>query len=255
MPRLDITRLRKNRSIFLKVGFILSLAFVTYAFNIEVYPNNFKMAIVDLGNDPDVIQIPNTVQKKKQILPPPPQDQIIEPEPIDDTPEFVDELIPEDIPVEKVENPEPVDLDLLPPPAPKFGLPASDKEDVTDIEFTEKLWTVVEEMPRFPGCEALDGSSKEKKACAEKKMMEFIYSKVKFPAVARDIGEEGVVVISFTVNKKGDPTDFEIVREPGNLLGKEALRVLKQMPQWTPGKQRGRTVAVRYNMPIRFHLE
>ena len=255
MPRLDITRLRKNRSIFLKVGFILSLAFVTYAFNLEVHPGESKFLLVEDGEEPYDYQIPNTIQKKKLILPPPPKEQIIEPEPIEETPEFVEELIPDDIPVDAVQYPEPVDLRNILPPAQKFDLPESDKEDVPDIKITKKIWDYVEQMPRFPGCEELEGSLLEKKTCAEKKMMEFIYGQVKYPTVAREIGEEGTVVISFVINKNGKPTDFEIVREPGNLLGREAIRVVKQMPNWTPGKQRGRNVAVRYKMPLRFHLE
>ncbi len=254
MPRLDITRLRKNRPIFLKVGFLLSLAFVTYAFSLEVHPYNQKVDLVELKPDIDIIQIPITVQKKKPILPPPPREQIIELEPIEEAPEFVDELISEDIAVEVVENPEPIDLSLIPKPDPIFKLPAADKENVTEIEFTKKVWEYVEEMPRFPGCEKIEGTSKEKKACAEKKLMEFIYGKVKFPTLAQEIGEEGIVVISFVINKKGVPSDFNVIREPGNLLGREAIRVLKQMPEWSPGKQRGRNVAVRYKIPVKFQL-
>jgi len=254
MPRLDITRLRKNRPIFLKLGFLFSLAFVTYAFSLEVSPYDHKSPIGELEPETIEVQIPITQQKKKQILPPPPKEQIIEPEIIEETPVFVDELIPEDIPVEIVDNPEPVDLDLLPAPAPKLKPPVAEKEIVSDIEII-KTWDWVEEMPRFPGCEDISGSSIEKKRCAEIKMMEFIYGKVKFPQLARDIGEEGTVLISFVIDKKGLPIDFEIIREPGNLLGKEALRVLRQMPKWTPGKQRGRTVNVRYKMPLKFHLE
>ncbi len=114
-------------------------------------------------------------------------------------------------------------------------------------------------MPRFPGCEAMDGDHKVKKACADQAMLKYIYDHINYPAQAREIGIEGIAVISFVVDRAGKIQDIKVLRDPGGGLGKEAIRIVKMMNQlpeaWTPGKQRGRTVKVRYNLPIRFKLK
>lgn len=113
-------------------------------------------------------------------------------------------------------------------------------------------------MPRFPGCE--DEATKEaKKACADKKMLEYIYKNIKYPAIARENGVEGMVVVQFVVEKDGTVTDAKVVRDIGAQCGQEALRVVNLMNdqgiRWTPGKQRGRPVRVQFNLPVRFKLE
>ena len=113
-------------------------------------------------------------------------------------------------------------------------------------------------MPRFPGCENLP-TTDEKKACADKKMLEFIYKNIKYPAIARENGIEGMVVVTFVVEKDGKVTDARVVRDIGGQCGQEALRVVSLMNdegiRWTPGKQRGRPVRVQFNLPVRFKLE
>lgn len=121
------------------------------------------------------------------------------------------------------------------------------------------VYTVVEEMPRFAGCEGLEGTNKEKQACAEKKMLEFIYSNIEYPNLARENGREGTVVIRFVIDEKGNVIKPQILREIGDGCGKEGLRVVKKMnslsEKWTPGKQRGKAVKVQFNLPIRFKLD
>jgi protein TonB len=112
-------------------------------------------------------------------------------------------------------------------------------------------------MPRFPGCEDLP-TKEEKKQCADKKMLEFIYKNIKYPAIARENGVEGTVVIQFVVEKNGEITDAAIVRDIGAQCGQEALRVVSLMNQqnikWTPGMQRGRPVRVQFNLPVKFRF-
>ena len=116
-----------------------------------------------------------------------------------------------------------------PPPPP----PPADKVD--------EIFKVVEDMPRFPGCE--DKSNKDdRKKCAEQKMLEYIYKNIKYPAIARENGVEGTVVIQFVVEKDGSITDAKVARDIGAQCGQEALRVVNDMPTWVPGKQRGRAV-------------
>ena len=92
-----------------------------------------------------------------------------------------------------------------------------------------------------------------------KNLLEFIYKNIKYPAIARENGVEGTVVVTFVVEKSGKVTDARVVRDIGAKCGDEALRVVNMMNQqgivWTPGKQRGRPVRVQFNLPVRFKLE
>ena len=112
---------------------------------------------------------------------------------------------------------------------------------------------VVEEMPRFPGCES-EYDKKARKKCAEQKMLAFIYDNIQYPPIARENGVEGTVVISFVVETSGRLSDIKVVRDIGAECGTEALRVVKKMPKWVPGKQKGKKVRVLYNLPVKYKL-
>ncbi|MEM7102314.1 MAG: energy transducer TonB [Bacteroidota bacterium] len=118
-----------------------------------------------------------------------------------------------------------------------------------------EIFNLVEQMPRFAGCEHLPISNEEKKACAEKRMLEFIYSNIKYPERARENGTQGMVVVSFVVRKTGEITDIEIAHDIGNGCGTEVVRIVKSMPDWIPGFQNGRPVNVLFKLPVRFTLE
>jgi len=118
-----------------------------------------------------------------------------------------------------------------------------------------EVFKVVEEMPRFPGCEDLGGDVAEKKRCADKKMLEFVYRNIKYPDQAQKQGIQGTAVVRFVVNKDGSISQPEIVRSLGGGADQEVLRVLNAMPKWVPGKQRGETVRVQFMLPVRFMLD
>jgi len=122
-----------------------------------------------------------------------------------------------------------------------------------------ELFRVVEQMPRFPGCEDSDGSDKEKEQCAKEKMLQYIYKHLKYPAIASENGVQGMAVLQFVVQKDGSVGDINIVRDPGAGCGKAAEKVVEGMnslPQkWTPGKQRGRPVKVLYTLPVKFRIK
>jgi len=124
---------------------------------------------------------------------------------------------------------------------------------------TEDIFKVVEQMPRFPGCEDMGGTDKEKEDCAKKKLLEFIYGNLKYPAIARENGVEGNVVLQFVVDRDGSVKDIKIVRDIGAGCGTAAKAAVNSMntmgKKWTPGKQLGRPVKVVYTLPIRFKLE
>ena len=120
----------------------------------------------------------------------------------------------------------------------------------------EEIFVVVEEMPRFPGCEDLSG--KERTDCANKKMLEFIYGNIQYPAVAKDNGVEGTVVVRFVINEHGKVSQANVVKDIGAQCGAEALRIVNLMNEqnivWSPGKQRGNPVKVWFTLPVKFKL-
>jgi protein TonB len=117
---------------------------------------------------------------------------------------------------------------------------------------------VVEQMPRFPGCEDKP-TEEEKKKCSDIAMLTFIQKNLKYPAIARENGVEGTAVVQFVVDKDGSIADVRVVREPGAGCGQAAETVIKSMnnmgSKWVPGKQRGRPVRVLYTLPVKFKLE
>jgi protein TonB len=91
----------------------------------------------------------------------------------------------------------------------------------------------VEEMPEFPG--------------GVQALYEFINSKIRYPAIARENGIEGTVYVQFVVGADGTVSQVEVLRGPGGGLNEEAMRVVGLLPKWKPGKQRGKAVPVYYN--------
>jgi TonB family protein len=119
----------------------------------------------------------------------------------------------------------------------------------------DEVFKVVDEMPRFAGTvtEGLTTET-EKQQASNKLMLEYIYTNVEYPKNARKEGVEGMTVVRFVVGKSGELRDFEVLREVHPDLGAEALRVAKTMPDWIPGRQRGKAVSVQFNLPIKFKL-
>jgi len=115
----------------------------------------------------------------------------------------------------------------------------------------EEIIDPIREIPRFPGCEDLDISIQEKKKCAEEKLLEFVYGNFKYPP---EVCAEGMIVIGFIIDKKGNVIEPKILRDISGGFGKEGLRVVASMPQWIPGKEFGKTVRIHYNLPIRIGL-
>lgn len=105
---------------------------------------------------------------------------------------------------------------------------------------TEKVYTAVEQMPTFPGGDAA--------------MYSYIAENLKYPTVAQEQSIQGTVVVKFVVGKDGQVRDAKIIRGKSPELDAEALRVVKGMPRFTPGKQDGKPVSVYFALPIKFSL-
>ncbi len=113
--------------------------------------------------------------------------------------------------------------------------------EANEAKVDNEVYEIVEEMPEFPG--------------GMGKMMAFLGNNIEYPQEARDAAIAGPVVVSFIVEKDGAISDVQIVKEIGGGCGAEALRVVKEMPNWIPGKQSGENVRVKFNLPVRFELE
>lgn len=105
----------------------------------------------------------------------------------------------------------------------------------------DKPFTVVDEMPKYPG--------------GEKAMMEYIATNLKYPELAAKENIQGRVVIRFIISKTGKISDITVVRSLDSRCDEEAMRVVREMPTWTPGKQKGQAVAVYYTLPILYKLK
>ena len=114
-------------------------------------------------------------------------------------------------------------------------------EEVIEVEESKPVFTIVEEMPSFPG-----GDAERNKFLAEN---------IQYPQQATENGIQGTVYVSFVVDSKGNVTDVKILRGIGGGCDEEALRVVRMMPKWHPGKQNGKNVRVLFNMPIYFKLQ
>ena len=108
-------------------------------------------------------------------------------------------------------------------------------------EEESKVFDIVEQMPSFPGGPAA--------------LMKFLSENIKYPVVAQENGVQGRVVVAFVVERDGSITDVHIARGVDPSLDKEAVRVVKSMPKWTPGKQNGSAVRVKFNVPVAFRLQ
>ena len=117
----------------------------------------------------------------------------------------------------------------------KIAEPEPPKEEET------KVFDVVEQMPSFPGGPAA--------------LMQYLSSNIKYPVVAEENGVQGRVVCTFVVEKDGSITDVRVVKSVDPSLDKEAMRVVKSMPKWIPGKQNGSAVRVKYTVPVTFRLQ
>ena len=231
---------------------MISVGLVIMAFNITVYEDESKTYEV-LDESPhifdDVIKTPRFEKKK---LPAPnlePSEKFI-----DDENEFIEDPLPEPIDPKLT-----IDTQFVKPALPKFMkerpkpakiVPVEKVNEVEEMDFVR-----VEEMPRFPGCEDVVMTKEEKQACSNSALLKYIYSNIKYPPIAVEMGIEGTVVAQFVIDENGQITKLKIVKEIGGSCGNEVLRIVSKMPDWIPGKQRGRKVRVRYMLPVKFDLE
>ena len=239
----------KSTGTFWRLGLMCAVGFAILAFSWTTYQEKFDYDLTSLVFAEDDLIVPPITTTPPPPPPPPPTLVETVEETMEEPPKFVDQTVTKQVsnvaPKPKAKKPKPRKRPKPPVVKPK--------------EVIEPVHAIVEEMPRFPGCEDLGGDMKSKKNCADKKLLEFIYKSVKYPTLAKENGVEGTVVVSFVVEKDGSITNIQVIRDAGAGLGDEAVRVVEKMqnlPQkWIPGKQGNESVRVQFNLPIRFKLK
>lgn len=217
--------LEDKRLTFVFMGLIVALAILYTAFEwtqreITVHEAENEDFLVE-----EEIQIDQTFQEE---TPPPP------PEP-EEVPEVIEEIkiVDDDVKTEEVnftteDTKEEVKIQQI-------ELPEEPEEEI------EEVFMVVEEMPEFPGGMA--------------KLMKYFSDNVRYPVVAAENGIQGRVICQFTVWKDGTIRDIVVVKGVDKALDKEAVRLIENMPNWKPGKQRGKAVSCKYTVPVSFRLQ
>ncbi|MBK8555351.1 MAG: TonB family protein [Lewinellaceae bacterium] len=205
--------------------------------------------VAELGPPPDID--PNNPP------PPPPPPPPTPPPPTRSTVAFVPPVVKKDIEVntEEIQNVEKV-LDT------KADVGKQDKEGNDEappdkIDNPTKIFddgpkkTVVEEKTY----ELFDIQKQPSFQGGEPELMKYLAENIKYPPLARENNITGVVAISFVVNKDGRVSDVQVLKDIGGGCGKEAQRVVNEMPKWIPGEANGHPVKVRYTLPVRFQLQ
>ena len=232
------------RPTLLNIGFAASLAFVILALGWTKYNSGkWEPDRLFLHHNEEVMVSPPPIYTPPPPPPlPPPATEILPDDELEDAVVFESIDIGAETPVSvSPASVEAVTAEALPPPRPI-------------VEENNAIVVRSEIQPSFPGCEAI-GDNREREHCSDQKLLSFIYRNIRYPATAREIGIEGTVVVRFVVEKDGSISRVEVLRDPGGGLGAEAVRVVKLMPLWHPGRQQGRPVRVQFNLPVKFKLE
>ncbi len=215
--------LETKKVIWIQLGLIIALVIVFVSLEWKSY----EKRELDLGQR-EVIDIteeiiPITEQKVKPPPPPPPKQTL------------VINIVEDDVEIEDDEFE--IDAEADEDTEVEEYIPVEMEEDIVE---EAEIFTVVESMPSFPGGEAA--------------LYKYL-SKTNYPTMAQESGVQGRVYVTFVVEVDGSITDIRILRGIGGGCDEEAMRVVKAMPRWNPGRQRGQSVRVQFNLPVRFVLQ
>jgi len=216
--------LERRKSTFFSIGLLLVLATIYCLFEFKFYEiENSELGKLHL----DLIEA-EVVPVSQQLPPPPPPppQATTQIEIVANDEEIAEELVIEDLDIDENSQVEMV---------------VSEYVEATEEVVEEEIFTIVEKMPEFPGgIEAL---------------FSYLGKNIEYPDLAKDAKIEGKVYITFVVNSNGGIDNVMVLRGIGGGCDEEAVRVVKSMPTWIPGKQRGKAVKVQYNLPINFILK
>lgn len=235
-PKSDVSR---NSSIYFAVGLALMLAVTYLSINYKTYDKS-DIAIDTLNLDDDLEEeVPIT----EQIVTPPPP-----PPPPPSAPEVI----------EVVEDEEEVEETVIESTETEMDTEIVEVEEIEEVEVEEDIevpFSVIENVPVFPGCERKKTNDAKKK-CMSEKVAKFVNKKFNVD-LASDLGlppGKKRIFVGFKIDKNGNITQV-MARGPHPGLEKEAKRVISLLPKMQPGKQRGKAVVVPYSLPIVFQVQ
>lgn len=225
---------KKRMTIAVSISIIMLLMAVSYPL-IAGYLN--RINIVNSNTDVSVELLNNV-----------PPDDVAPPPPPPPPPSTVEKYVKFTAPI--VVDEDSVDTDFNNDPDKIVNKPIDTLETITDvvdttthitiIDIKPPIFIVVEEMPEYIG--------------GDDARIKFISENVVYPTMARESNIQGTVYVTFVVETDGSITDVKILRGIGGGCDEEAIRVVKIMPKWKPGKQTGKNVRVQFNLPIKFTL-
>ena len=222
-PKAD---LEGKKGLFFEIGLALALAVLLFAFEWKSSAGEVSTFQTVPEEQVEEEIIPITQQMLKPPPPPPPAPKLT------DLMEIVDDAstIDEDLEILDAED----DSENKPVENPSDFGEYGDEETGDD-----DIFQIVEDVPTFPFGD----------------VSKWIAKNVKYPQIAAENNIQGKVFMNFVIEKDGSITNAKIARSASTLLDAEALRIVNNMPQWIPGKQRGKAVRVAYTLPISFSLE
>jgi len=228
-------KLENYSKIFIQLGLVLSLLIVYFSLEYRVYERNIDdlIGIIDQEVMEEIIPITERIELVKPPPPPPPAPEIIE---IVEDIADIEETVLESTETDESEAIEIVDI--------------SDIEEVVEEEeiIEEVPFAVIEEAPIYPGCK---GSKAARKKCLQQKIREHVNKKYNVglaEELGLDPGKKKVYVL-FKIDYKGNVVNVR-ARGPHKRLEKEAIRVVQLLPKMIPAKQRGKSVNIKYTLPI-----
>lgn len=223
-PKADLER---GKTLGVLMGMIVGLAVLFVGFEWS----DREVTIVQSGGVADIIAEEEVEITRPEDTPPPP--------PPPPAPAIAEELnvVEDDVKLDDVDIISSED-DASSAQVEAYTPPAVVEEEE---ESSQQIFTVVETMPEFPG--------------GQMALLQYLSKSIKYPVIAQENGIQGRVSCSFVVNKDGSIVDAEVIRGVDPSLDKEALRVINSMPKWSPGKQRGKPVRVKYTVPVTFRLQ
>lgn len=112
---------------------------------------------------------------------------------------------------------------------------------------------IVEVLPMYAGCETMETSDKQQQ-CTKEKVADFVNKNRQYPAIAKDNGVTGTVIVQAVVELDGSLSNARVIRDIGASCGPEALQIVSKMPDWIPAKLRGKAVRTRVEIPVEFAL-
>ena len=221
IKKTDRASLEKNRNIFILIGMVITLSLVWFAFDYKTYDRDDVVMVQNTMLDDEDDLILQTQRNEPPPPPPPPQQTT------------VIEIVEDDVEVDDI------DIDAETDDDDEIEEQVIQEEEVED-EKEDEIFVFVEDQPGYPGGDAA--------------RIKYLQKNITYPEMAKESNIQGTVYVTFVVEKDGRITSVKVLRGIGGGCDEEAVRVIKKMPSWKPGKQRGRAVRVQFNMPVRFVL-